>query len=79
MDLQWRDGDSEARFSGYLEHLSGCLSHAGRVAPFRILLHGTAAAGGSQVGCADGGASAPGPDVGATSIAAAFCWSIALG
>ena len=35
MDLQWRDGDSEARFSGYLEHLSGCLSHADRVAPLR--------------------------------------------
>ena len=35
MDLRWRDGDSEARFSAYVEHLSGCLGHADRVAPFR--------------------------------------------
>ncbi len=35
MDLQWRDGDSEARFSAYVEDLSGCLGHADRVAPFR--------------------------------------------
>jgi len=35
MDLQWRDGDSEARFSAYIEHLSGCLGHADRVAPLR--------------------------------------------
>ncbi len=35
MDLQWRDGDSEARFSAYVEGLSGCLGHADRVAPFR--------------------------------------------
>lgn len=35
MDLQWRDGDSEARFSAYVEHLSGCLGHADRAAPFR--------------------------------------------
>ena len=35
MDLQWRDGDSEARFSAYVEHLSGCLDHADREAPFR--------------------------------------------
>lgn len=35
MDLQWRDGDSEARFSAYVEHLSGCLGHADRVEPFR--------------------------------------------
>ncbi len=35
MDLQWRDGDSEARFSAYVEQLSGCLGHADRVAPLR--------------------------------------------
>lgn len=35
MDLQWRDGDSESRFSAYIEHLSGCLGHADRVAPLR--------------------------------------------
>ncbi len=35
MDLQWRDGDSEARFSAYVEHLSACLGHADRVEPFR--------------------------------------------
>lgn len=35
MDLRWRDGDSEARFSAYIEHLSGCLCHADRVAPLR--------------------------------------------
>ena len=35
MDLQWRDGDSEARFSAYIEYLSGCLGHADRAAPFR--------------------------------------------
>ncbi len=35
MDSRWRDGDSEARFSAYVEHLSRCLGHADRVAPFR--------------------------------------------
>jgi len=35
MDLQWRNGDSEARFSAYIEHLSACLGHADRVAPLR--------------------------------------------
>jgi SRSO17 transposase len=35
MDLQWRDGDSEARFSAYVERLSACLGHADRVGPFR--------------------------------------------
>jgi SRSO17 transposase len=35
MDLRWRDGDSEARFAAYVEHLSTCLGHADRVAPFR--------------------------------------------
>jgi len=35
MDLQWRDRDSEARISAYVEHLSGCLGHADREAPFR--------------------------------------------
>jgi len=35
MDLQWRDGDNEARFSAYVEHLSECLGHADRVLPFR--------------------------------------------
>ncbi len=35
MDLQWHDGDSEARFSAYVEALSGCLGHADRVAPLR--------------------------------------------
>lgn len=35
MGLQWRDVDSEARFSRYVEHLSGCLGHADRVTPFR--------------------------------------------
>ena len=35
MDLRSRDGDSEARFGAYVEHLSGCLGHADRVEPFR--------------------------------------------
>ena len=35
MDLRWRDGDSEVRFSAYMEHLSDCLGHADRVGPFR--------------------------------------------
>ena len=35
MDLRWLDDDCEARFSAYLEHLSGCLGHADRVGPFR--------------------------------------------
>jgi SRSO17 transposase len=35
MDLQWHDGDSEARFAAYVEQLSVCLRHADRVAPFR--------------------------------------------
>lgn len=35
MDLQWNDGDSEARFSAYVEDISLCLGHADRVAPFR--------------------------------------------
>jgi SRSO17 transposase len=35
MDLQWREGDSEARFAAYVEALSGSLGHADRVAPFR--------------------------------------------
>jgi len=35
MDLRWRDGDSEARFSAYVEHLSACLGHADRAAPLR--------------------------------------------
>ena len=35
MDLQWHDGDSEARFSAYMNHLSDCLGHADRVGPFR--------------------------------------------
>ncbi len=35
MDLQWNDGDGEARFSAYLEALSSCLGHADRVAPLR--------------------------------------------
>ena len=35
MDLRWHDGDSEARFSAYVEALSRCLGHADRVAPFR--------------------------------------------
>ena len=34
MDLQWSDAGSEARFSAYLERLSGCLGHADRVSPF---------------------------------------------
>ncbi len=34
MDLQWHDGDSEARFSAYVEALSSCLGHADRLAPF---------------------------------------------
>jgi SRSO17 transposase len=34
MDFHWRDGDSEARFTAYLEHLSVCLGHADRVGPF---------------------------------------------
>ncbi len=35
MDLQWHDGDSEARFAAYVEQLSACLGHADRVGPFR--------------------------------------------
>ena len=35
MDLRWRDGDSEARFSAYMNYLSDCLGHADRVGPFR--------------------------------------------
>jgi SRSO17 transposase len=35
MDLQWRDGDSEARFAAYVEALAACLGHADRVGPFR--------------------------------------------
>ncbi|MCP5073879.1 MAG: IS701 family transposase [Rhodobacteraceae bacterium] len=35
MDLQWYDGDSEARFTSYMDHLSGCLGHADRVGPFK--------------------------------------------
>ena len=34
MDLQWRDLDSEARFSAYMDRLSGCLGHSDRVGPF---------------------------------------------
>ncbi len=34
MDLQWSDAGGEARFSAYLERLSGCLGHADRVSPF---------------------------------------------
>ncbi len=34
MDLQWQDGDSEARFWAYMEALSACLGHADRVGPF---------------------------------------------
>ena len=45
MDLQWRDGDSEARFSVYVEHLSACLGHADRVAPFRSYCTGLLLAG----------------------------------
>ena len=35
MDLQWSDGDSESRFSAYVEHLSASLGHVDREAPFR--------------------------------------------
>lgn len=35
MDLQWRDGDSEARFGAYVEELSRVMGHADRVEPFR--------------------------------------------
>lgn len=35
MDIQWTNGDSEARFSSYVEELSACLGHADRMAPFR--------------------------------------------
>jgi len=35
MDLRWYGGGSEARFSAYVDHLSGCLGHADRVGPFR--------------------------------------------
>jgi SRSO17 transposase len=35
MDLQWNDGNGEARFSAYLEARSSCLGHADRVAPLR--------------------------------------------
>ncbi len=48
MDLQWRDGDSEARFSAYVEHLSGCLSHADRVAPLRSYCTGLLLPGGRK-------------------------------
>ena len=35
MDFQWRDGDSEARFGGYVEELSRVMGHADRFEPFR--------------------------------------------
>ncbi len=35
MDLQWRDGDNEARFGAYVEGLSRVMGHADRVEPFR--------------------------------------------
>jgi SRSO17 transposase len=35
MDLQWRDGDSEARFGAYVEELSRVMGHADRVELFR--------------------------------------------
>ncbi len=34
MQIQWCGSDSEARFSAYMEQLSGCLGHADRVGPF---------------------------------------------
>ncbi len=40
MDLHWRDGDSESRFSAYVEDLSACLGHADRVGPFRSYFTG---------------------------------------
>ncbi len=40
MDLRWHYDDSEARFSAYVEALSGCLGHADRVAPFRSYCSG---------------------------------------
>ena len=40
MDLQWRDGDNEARFSAHVEQLSDCLGHADRVSAFRSYCRG---------------------------------------
>ena len=48
MDLQWHDGDSEARFSAYVEALSACLGHADRVAPFRSYCTGLLLEGGRK-------------------------------
>ena len=45
MDLQWSDPASEARFSAYLQRLSGCLGHADRVGPFRGYCTGLLLAG----------------------------------
>ena len=35
MDLQWRDGNSEARFGAYVDWLSRVLGHGDRVKPLR--------------------------------------------
>ena len=48
MDLQWHDGDSEARFSAYVEALSHCLGHADRVAPLRSYCTGLLLPGGRK-------------------------------
>ena len=72
MDLQWRTGDSEARFASYVAGLSGCLGHADRVAPMRSYCTGLLLPGGAQERGADGRAAAPGSDVGRAPVAAAW-------
>lgn len=48
MGLRWHDDDNEARFSAYVEALSGCLGHADRVAPFRSYCTGLLLPGGRK-------------------------------
>jgi hypothetical protein len=54
MDLQWRDGDSEARFGTYVEELSRVMGHSDRVEPFRTSCIGSSVAGQMQERRADG-------------------------
>ena len=37
MYIQWTNGDSEARFSNYVEELSACLGHADRMASYCVI------------------------------------------
>ena len=77
MDLRWQDDDSEARFSAYVETLSVCLGHADRVAPFRSYCTGLLLPGARK--SVEPMAARLRPDLGGTSISAAFCRTICLG